>query len=71
MAAIHHGLGESDRAFQLFNKCLEERDGSMFYIIAFPSFDFDDPRFAALLKKMNLENLLEKKPWQREYSRKF
>ncbi len=71
MAAIHHGLGESDRAFQLFSKSLEERDGSMFYIIAFPSFDFDDLRFTALLRKMNLENLLETKPWLREYSRKL
>jgi serine/threonine protein kinase/Tfp pilus assembly protein PilF len=71
MAAIHHGLGEIDRAFQLFSNGLEERDGSMFYIIAFPSFDFDDPHFKALLKKMNLENLLEKKPWLRGYSRKL
>jgi serine/threonine protein kinase/Tfp pilus assembly protein PilF len=70
MAVLLHGLGERDRAFQFFEKCFEERDGSMFYIIAFPSFDSDDPRFASLLKKMNLENLLEKKPWRREYSRK-
>ncbi len=67
MAVIHHGLGERDRAFQLFNKCLEERDGSMFYIIAFPSFDTDDPRFETLLRKMNLENLLETKPWLSKY----
>jgi hypothetical protein len=31
--------------------------------VAFPSFDFDDPRFEALLRKMNLENLLESKSW--------
>ena len=66
MAAIHHGLGETDRAFQLFGKCLEERDGSMFYIMALPSFDIDDPQFAALLRKMKLENLLEGKPWLRK-----
>jgi TolB-like protein/Flp pilus assembly protein TadD len=66
IAAIHFGLGESERAFQLFNKGLEEHDGSMFYIVAFPSFDFDDPRFAALLRKMNLENLLEGNPWPRK-----
>ena len=70
MAVLHYGLGESDRAFQLFEKCFEERDGSMFYIIAFPLFDSDDPRFAALLRKMKLENLLETKPWLGEYSRK-
>jgi serine/threonine protein kinase/Tfp pilus assembly protein PilF len=70
IATIHHGLGEKDRAFQLFEKCIEERDGNMFYIIGFPSFDSDNPRFAALLRKMNLENLLETKPWLRGYSRK-
>ena len=66
MAVIHHGLGESDRAFELFGKGLEEHDGSMFYIIAFPSFDFDDPRFVALLRKMGLENLLETRAWPRQ-----
>jgi serine/threonine protein kinase/tetratricopeptide (TPR) repeat protein len=68
MAAIHYGLGDRDKTFELLNNCLEERDGNLIYITTPPPFDSlrDDPRYEELLKRMNLENLLESKPWLRK-----
>jgi serine/threonine protein kinase len=70
MAAINHGLGERDKTFELLNECFEERDGNLIYITTAPRFDFlrDDRRFEALLRKMNLENLLGTKPWLSKHS---
>lgn len=62
IGVIYHGLGETDKAFERFNKAYEERDGNLIYITIPPPFDSlrVDSRFKQLLKKMGLENLLEK-----------
>jgi TolB-like protein/Flp pilus assembly protein TadD len=56
-AWIHLGLGEIDEAFAWMNRAVDERDPMMTPIKSYPFFDpiRADPRFAALLRKMNLE----------------
>jgi TolB-like protein/Tfp pilus assembly protein PilF len=58
-AWIHLGLGEIDQAFTWLERAIDERDPMMVPIKSYPFFDplRDDPRFAALLRKMNLEPL--------------
>ncbi len=56
-AWIHLGLGEIDQAFAWMDRAIEERDP---IIVPIKSYRFldplrDDPRFHALLRKMNLE----------------
>ena len=56
-AWIHLGLGEIDQAFTWMERAIDERDP---IIIPIKSYSFldplrNDPRFAALLRKMNLE----------------
>lgn len=55
------GLGETDIAFERFEKAFEERDGNLIYITIPPPFDpiRPDPRYKRLLKKMGLEHLLK------------
>ena len=54
---IYFGLGEKSQFFKYFNKACSEREPQCFYSKAIPHFDGlrSDPRFKALLKKMNLE----------------
>ncbi len=56
-AWIHLGLGELEQAFAWMNRAVDERDPMMTPIRSYPFFDpiQADPRFAALLRKMNLE----------------
>jgi TolB-like protein len=56
-AHVHLGLGEFDAAFKWFDRAVEERDQIMMPILSYAHFDplRADPRFAALLRKMNLE----------------
>jgi len=55
-AWIHLGLGEIDDAFTWMDKAIDARDGMMTPIKSYWFLDpvRDDPRFAALLRKMNL-----------------
>jgi TolB-like protein/Tfp pilus assembly protein PilF len=57
IAWIHLGLGEVDTAFEWLNRAVEECDQFMLPIKTYAFFDpiRTDPRFAALLRKMNLE----------------
>jgi serine/threonine-protein kinase len=61
IAVIYMGLGETDKAFEWFEKALVERDGNLIFITAPAAFDklSPDPRYRRLLEKMGLENLLE------------
>lgn len=61
VGVIFLGLGDTDKAFEWFEKAFEERDGNLIYITIPPPFDSirPDPRYKQLLKKMGLENLLE------------
>jgi TolB-like protein/Tfp pilus assembly protein PilF len=56
-AWIHLGLGEFDSAFAWMDRAVDERDPMMVPIKSYPFFDpiRADPRFLALLRKMNLE----------------
>jgi tetratricopeptide (TPR) repeat protein len=61
-AWIHLGLGELDEGFAWMNRAIEERDPMMTPIRSYPFFDpiRADPRFKALLRKMNLEFTADK-----------
>jgi serine/threonine-protein kinase len=52
IAQIFVGLGQKDEAFEWLDKAYEARDP---YLIYLEDPMWDDPRFTALLKKMNLE----------------
>jgi TolB-like protein/Tfp pilus assembly protein PilF len=56
-AWIHIGLKELDAAFEWLNRAVDERDQYMMPIKSYGFFDpiRNDPRFAALLRKMKLE----------------
>ncbi|MFC1528693.1 hypothetical protein ACFL5B_02160 [Candidatus Latescibacterota bacterium] len=56
IAIIYYSLGESDTAFEWYEKAYEERDSTMPLIKVFTRIrnTYSDPRFKALLKKMNL-----------------
>jgi hypothetical protein len=55
-AVSHVGLGEIDDAFRCLEQCFEERDPTLFYMRE-PTLApiHADPRFRALLRKLNLE----------------
>jgi TolB-like protein len=57
-AWIHLGLGEIDSAFEWMNRAVDDCDQFMMPIKTYPIFDpiRSDPRFIALLRKMNLES---------------
>ena len=52
---IYLGLGDKENAFEWFEKGIEQRDPALFHIKASPEADIlrSDPRYTALLKKMN------------------
>jgi tetratricopeptide (TPR) repeat protein len=56
-ALIYLGLGETDQAFDWLEKTVDEHDQWFFFIHADNSFDplHSNPRYHALLRKMNLE----------------
>jgi TolB-like protein/cytochrome c-type biogenesis protein CcmH/NrfG len=56
-AWIYLGLGEVDSAFEWLDRAIDARDQLMMPIKTLPLFDpiRSDPRFAALLRKMNLD----------------
>jgi TolB-like protein/tetratricopeptide (TPR) repeat protein len=58
-AWIHLGLGELEKCFEWMNRAVDERDPMMTPIRSYPFFDpiRADPRFAALLRKMNLDSI--------------
>ncbi len=57
ISLIHLGLGQKDKAFEWLERAYEQRTHWMVYIKLHPMLDplRSDPRFKALLKKMNLE----------------
>jgi len=57
IALVYFELGEKDKGFDWLEKAVEERDGMILGLHAGPLFDpiRSDPRFHALLRKMNLE----------------
>ena len=57
IAFIYGGLDRMDEAFEWLDRGYEERDHWLFSLKALPMYDIfrPDPRFQALLKKMNLE----------------
>lgn len=57
IALIYTGLNQKDQAFEWLEKSYEKREGKICWLKADHTFDSlrSDPRFKALLKKMNLE----------------
>ena len=53
---MHLGLGETNAALEWFDRAIEERDQNMMPILSYAHFDpiREDPRFAALVRKMKL-----------------
>jgi TolB-like protein/DNA-binding winged helix-turn-helix (wHTH) protein/Tfp pilus assembly protein PilF len=56
IAMVHMALGETDRAFEGFEKAIEARDWQMALLNVEPAFDGlrSDPRFAALVERVGL-----------------
>jgi TolB-like protein/tetratricopeptide (TPR) repeat protein len=56
LAHTYLGLGEVDAAFEWFDRAVDERDQQMMPILSYAHYDAirGDPRFGALLRKMNL-----------------
>jgi TolB-like protein/tetratricopeptide (TPR) repeat protein len=56
-AVIYSGLGELDKAFDWFEKAVDEHDPLMLHFHVHPNYDplHTHPRYSALLRKMNLE----------------
>lgn len=56
-AAIYLGLGEMDKAFDWFEKAVEEREPLMLHFHVHPNYEplHNHPRYKCLLRKMNLE----------------
>jgi len=57
LAFIYFALGDNDKGFAWLEQAIEERDYLLIWIKVSPAYDKvrTDPRFRALLKKMNLE----------------
>jgi serine/threonine-protein kinase len=56
-ALIYTGLGDKERAFEWLKKALDDRSRVVVFLKVDPNFDTlrPDPRFASLLRRMNLE----------------
>jgi tetratricopeptide (TPR) repeat protein len=61
LSRIYLGLGDLDKVFEWLEKAYDEHNLSLFYIPSEPIYAElrSDPRFIALIKKMELENLLD------------
>jgi serine/threonine protein kinase/Tfp pilus assembly protein PilF len=57
LAKLYFALGENDQGFKYLEKAYEERHRNMTFLRVNPAYDRvrPDPRFKAMLKKMNLE----------------
>jgi serine/threonine protein kinase/Tfp pilus assembly protein PilF len=57
VAVIYSGLGEMDKAFDWFEKAVDEREPLMLHMHVHPNYDplHTHPRYHALLRRMNLE----------------
>ncbi len=60
LAWLHFILGKNDEGFELLNKAFREHDHWLCYLKILPIFDNvrSDPRYTALLRKMNLEKTI-------------
>ena len=56
-ALLHFALGNNDEGFKLLDKAYEERDPTLCWLKTHPLLESirSDPRYTALLKKMNLD----------------
>ena len=56
VACVHAALGDKDAAFRTLDRGFDERDGMLAYAKIFPAFRTlrSDPRFTALLRRLNL-----------------
>jgi TolB-like protein/Tfp pilus assembly protein PilF len=56
-AVIYQGLGEMDKAFDWFERAVDEHESLMLQFNVHPNYDplRTDPRYPALMRKMNLE----------------
>ena len=54
---IYAGLGDADKTFEWIEKCYEEQDSWLYFFDHVPELDLirPDPRFKAMLKRLNLE----------------
>ena len=57
MALIYAGLGQKDKGFEWLGKSYEERSPLLVWVNVIRDFDplRSDPRFADLLRRMNLQ----------------
>jgi tetratricopeptide (TPR) repeat protein len=57
LASIYSGLGEMDKAFDWFEKAVDEHDPLMLHFHVHPNYDalHTHPRYKELMRKMNLE----------------
>ena len=57
IALVHTGLGDKDEALRWLDRACEERSSWLAWVKVEPRFDLlrDDPRFAALLRRMRLD----------------
>ena len=64
LARICIGIGDTDRAFTWLDRGYEDHSGWMAYLAVDPSFDLlrSDPRFLALLRRMNLPDTVASVP---------
>jgi TolB-like protein/DNA-binding winged helix-turn-helix (wHTH) protein/Tfp pilus assembly protein PilF len=56
IALVYIGLGDKDRAFAFLNKSIDDRDGQIVHAMNQPALDTlrSDPRFAELIRRMNI-----------------
>ena len=56
LAVAYAVAGDRDKTFQNLESAYDQRDDELTAVIRFPAFDslHSDPRWAALLKKLNL-----------------
>ncbi|MCI0490692.1 MAG: tetratricopeptide repeat protein, partial [Blastocatellia bacterium] len=57
LARIYVGLGERDRAFEMLERALRERDQKIFWLKVDPTFDplRDDARYTEMMRRMKLQ----------------